>query len=236
MLDDVQPDLVLVFLSPGAQLLLDPSAARHMKQLPSGRLIPRDLEELVPGFLHEPVAAVHAFLLDRSAIYSRYRAQFTDKGAEAEDFRKFVLSNAERPPVIDAMYRESLDELTTMTRVCADRGIEVRAIVLIEPYQDSEQRWSDYLARYSALGAPPKGTPRTESTDILLPELQRRGVKAWDLTRVITLFGTDLPRFTCDNSHWSAIGHKNVAIDLLRKIKMDGLDAALRQARRADPR
>ena len=39
LLDATQPDLVVVFVSPGRQLLLDPSSARNITQLPSGRLI-----------------------------------------------------------------------------------------------------------------------------------------------------------------------------------------------------
>ena len=236
LLDDVQPDLVLVFVSPGRQLLLDPSSARNITQLASGRLIPKDLERSVPAWLREPVAAAHGYLLSRSAIYSRYRSNFTDMGAVEDAQQKYVISAADPPPEIEGMLEESLRELELMARLCAQRGIEVRAVVLLEAYQDSQPEWESYLRRNGSKGAPPIGTPRTESTQVLVAEFAARGVKSWPLDDAITRIGTNRAMFTCDNAHWSAVGHRLVAQHLLRALRAEVLDQRLLQARRAAPR
>ena len=236
LVDVVQPDLILVFVSPGAQLLLDPSAARNVVRLETGQLLPRDLHDTFPTALHSAVATGHGWMLDVSAIYTRYRKKLTDNSKRKDEIDKFVVSRAERAPEVEAMYQDSLAELAALQRIADERGIVLRPIILLEPAQDRRDRWNTYLRLHGDKGAPPIGTSRTESTEVLFEDFAALGVHSWSFDKVITIIGTDRKKYTCDRAHWSDEGHRLVARAILELIQQEQLDESLPAARRANPR
>ena len=112
----------------------------------------------------------------------------------------------------------------------------MRAAILLEAYQDSEMHWDTYVRNNASMGAPPLGTPRTESTKVLTREFAKRGVKSWSMNDAITLIGTRRNKFTCDDAHWSAAGHRVIAQHLLNALTSKGLDERLLDNRRKSPR
>lgn len=234
LLEPLDPDLVIVFVSPGAQMMLDPSSARHYVRV-GGELLPADIAGALPEPLLPAAAALHRALTG-SALYTRYRAQATDQGRRASEVDKFVLSRAPRTPEVEQTLQRTWSELDALGRACRARGCELRVLLVPEPYMDKEERWRGFLRENAALGAPPLGTPRDEPLELLRAELAQRQIASWSLRDTLAVIGADRARYTCDKAHWSAAGHELVAQALLAFLRADGLDSALPAARAKRPR
>ncbi|MBM3985172.1 MAG: hypothetical protein FJ296_05720 [Planctomycetes bacterium] len=248
LLPEVQPDLVLLFLAPGSQALLDWSSARHYVHA-GGRLLPLDIARALPGPLLPAAAALHA-ALGHSAIYTRYRARASDTGRRPPEISRFVLSRAPAGPLVEPLLQRTWDELAALADAARAQGAELRVVLHYEPFMDSPGAWAAYLRTHAASGAPPPGTPREEPLDRLREECARRGIATWSMADVLTQIGSDHARYTCDDAHWSAEGHALVAGGLAERLAADdggtprepgtladgGLLERLRRARADRPR
>jgi hypothetical protein len=234
LLETVQPDLVLIFVSPGSQMLMDPSSARHYVHV-GLHLLPSDIADATPGALLPAAAALHQ-TLTHSALYTRYRAKATDQGRRAEEIDKFVLSRAPRSTEVEAMLQRTWAELAALATACRERGVELRVVLVPEPYMDRDDRWQTYLRNNASAGAPPPHTPRREPLDVLSEEARRSDAAAWSLLPALNVIGSDRARYTCDKAHWSDAGHRVVAAVLLDALRADGLQTTLPRARASKPR
>lgn len=234
LLDTAEPDLVLLFVSPGSQMLMDPSSARHYVHV-GRRLLPNDIASATPDALLPAAAALH-HALTGSALYTRYRAKATDQGRRAAEIDKFVLSRAARGAEIQSMLERTWSELAALADACRERGVELRVVLVPEPYMDRENRWRTYLRNNAAAGAPPIATQREEPLDVLAEEAARVGAASWTLLPALDVIGSDRERYTCDKAHWSDEGHLVIARHLLERIRADRLDEALPAARAVRPR
>jgi hypothetical protein len=248
LLPQAEPDLVLLFLAPGSQALLDWSSARHYVHAGS-RLLPLDIARLVPDPLLPAAAALHA-ALGRSAIYTRYRARASDAGRRPPEISRFVLSRAPASPLVQPLLQRTWDEIAALDEAARAQGAELRVVLHYEPFMDGPGAWAAYLRDHAAGGAPPPGTPREEPLEVLREECARRGIGCWSLADVLTRIGTDHARYTCDDAHWSAEGHALVAEGLAERLAADdggtptrpgtlaagGLIERLRRARADRPR
>ncbi len=219
----VQPDLVLLFVAPGSQMLLDPSSTRHYVHV-GVDLLPLDIASVCPQPLLPLAATVHG-ALTHSSIYRRYRARASDQGRRSAEIDKFVLSRATLAPglaeVVEPMLERTWDELEALALAARAQGVALRVVLLYEPYMDSDEAWRAYLHGNAAAGAPPVGTPREQSLDALREACERRGITCWSLGDVITHIGSDHRRFTCDDAHWSPEGHAAVAEGLAELLAAD---------------
>ncbi len=234
MLDELQPDLVLVFLSPGRQLLLDPSNTKKWMHV-RGRMVPADIAESFPEALVPAAAAANELLL-HSALYKRYRIQLNEHGRVRRKNRDFVLSRAKRDAEATMLLERTQNEMRELLVQATARGVEVRAILIPEPCQDSDAEWNQYLRKYAQFGAPPRGTPREEPIAVMAEWVGEAGVRSWSFMSEISIMGEDRGRFTCDGAHWSAAGHLLIAKGIARHMHSDGTAPRLIEHRRRNPR
>lgn len=232
--DAVQPDLVLLFFSPGDQFMFDVSNASVWTSW-NGRTVPRDLVEGVPEALVPLVIGGHEFLMG-SSLYSRWRATAIENDQRPEGVRGYVLSRAEPPEYARPYIQQTFDELAALRAHCEERGIVLRVLLLPESYMDSNGRWARYKQRWLDRGGPPLPTPREEPLQVLHERLLELGIACHSLDATILRFGEDRDTYTCDGAHWSAEGHAEVARSILQALRSERLLAALRDARAARPR
>ena len=134
------------------------------------------------------------------------------------------------------MFDRTVEEIGAMARLARERRIQVRGVVMPEKYMDALNRWAGYKKTNAAAGAPPARTHREEPLEVLAEVLAEQGIPSYSLLEEITLFGTDRERYTCDDAHWRAEGHRIVAESILRQMEEEDLPPKLLQSRRARPR
>jgi hypothetical protein len=238
LIPELRPDLILMEISPGSQMMLDPSSTRHYVHVGEGDdkvLLPKDIANAFPEPLL-PAAAILHQTLNHSAIYTRYRAKATDQGRRAKAIDKFVLSRAPRPPEIEPTLQQTFDELRALGVAAREAGVEVRAVVLPEPYMDDPARWRNYTLNHRDKGAPPVGTPREQPLEVLTEVLAERGIGSYSMLQPITQIGADRAKFTCDEAHWSPIGHELIARAIFQHMLREELPERLMKERAANPR
>lgn len=237
LIPELEPDLVLLFISAGAQMMLDPSSAQHWVTLESGEVVPRDIAEALPGPLRPLGLTVHETLLN-SHLYLRYRAQFESAGSRPPTLLRFMYTGPEMDPAAREMFANTVNELGALLEFCQERGTELRAVVLPEAYQMNDQKWAEWL-RYGAtrdVGSPPQDTPRLAPTLALDARLTELGFSTWLMRDELEQMGGDVDTFTNDGRHWSKAGHRVIAVGLLERMRAEGLVQRLLAARRAAPR
>ena len=236
--EKLQPDVILVFFSPGDQFMLDVSGARSWAQY-DGRLVPNDLVEAWSGPWSEPllptVLRTHELLMG-SHLYSRWRASKIETLKRPPEVRGYVLSRAEPPPFAVPYIQATFDEISNLQRLCNEQRIVLRVVILPEAYMDNEGRWEQYKNRWADRGGPPLSTAREEPIVVLAEEMGARGVHCYSLAPEVRTFGTDRARYTCDGAHWSREGHEVVAAALLRQLRAERLLMRLIQERAENPR
>ena len=225
----VEPDLVLLPLSPAAQLMLDPRRTQRWVRLGED-LVPRDVLAGWPEPLWPLRAGIHGFLM-RSNLYVRHQAQFSvsDEGGLEVEVQRWCLSRAPQPAAIDRLVDLTLSEYAAFAETLAQRDVALRVLVLPESFQDSEERWERYLRDYAGAGAPPAGTPRLEGVELLLERCAQLGLSTWDLTAEVTELGRAPERnYAKDAVHWSGAGHGLIARGIARRLRDEGLIETLR--------
>lgn len=237
LIPEVQPDLVLVFVSAGAQMMLDPSAAQHWTTLDDGRVVPKDIADALPRMLQPLGLSVHELLLN-SHLYLRYRAQFESAGSRPETLLRFMYTGPEMAPEARQMFANTVAELVAVRDFCAERDLPLRVVVLPEAYQMNDQKWAEWL-RYGAtrdVGSPPQDTPRLAPTLALDAKLKELGLTTWLMKDELEAIGRDVDTFTNDGRHWSKAGHRVIAVGLQQRMQAEGLVDSLVAKRRAAPR
>jgi lysophospholipase L1-like esterase len=234
LLPQVKPDLVLVFVYPGSQALMDVSATRSSVVV-DGELVPADIVEDTPPLLLPAAVVAHKALLS-SALYKRWRLQATDNGRRPPEIDRFVFSRAPHRPVIDSYLERTWAELAALAAGCREAGVALRAVLVPEYFMDADKPWREFLAENAALGAPPPGTSRTEPIEALAEKLESLGIQSWSMVAALDVIGTDHDKYTGDGRHWTPAGHDIIAMSLLQNIKRESLLDALRARRAAHPR
>ncbi|TAJ19414.1 MAG: SGNH/GDSL hydrolase family protein [Planctomycetota bacterium] len=238
LIPELRPDLILMEISPGSQMMLDPSSTRHYVHVGKGDdevLLPIDIANAVPEPLYPAAALLHQ-TLTHSAIYTRYRAKASDQGRRAKEIDKFVLSRAPRPPEIEPTLQRTFDELRALGIAAREAGVELRAVVMPEPYMDHPARWKNYTQNHGDKGAPPVGTPREEPLEVLTEVLTERGIESYSMLQPITQIGTDRDKYNVDEGHWKSIGHELIARAIFLSMVREGLPERLMKERAAHPR
>lgn len=232
LLPEVEPDLVFVVVSPGAQLLLDPSAARQWLRMEDGELVRSDIVDGWPEPLWPVAVALHEALLS-SALYTRHMAKFQIENEDRpERIQRWVLTRAQDTGLVADMLARTFDELAALRDAVAAVGAELRLLVMPEHYQDAARHWRGYCAENQAMGAPPLGTPRNEPTDVLAEMCQALGLEVWRFDEEIERIGADRKTFLAeDERHWSPVGHRVIANGLRRRLIEGGLIERLAQRR-----
>ncbi|GEM_PF-3475060 len=235
MIPEVQPDLVILFISPGSQSILGPGLDSQSMTV-GDILVPKDIVEDVPEFLRPLAVKLHHLLL-HSNLYARYRAQFLGQEDKQKRVQGFILSRAERGPVIESMLQYTLTDLDLLAAACADSGVNLRLLVLPEPQQQHRVTWAKHLRSMASKGAPSISTPRAEPTTVLIELLKTRGFDVWDFSNELGVIHDDMEKFCVDKSHWSPAGHDLMARGiLLRMTRDDRLVGKLIRDRRENPR
>ena len=239
LLDALEPDLVFVIAAPGAQLMLDPSAARRWVRYGPGQqdYLPADLAQGKPPSLLPAVAALHRLGSDLSGIYRRHRAKFQSNEDRPAEMQRWTVSKALRSGPVDELLGNTLREAEALGELCRARGVELVMLVLPEVYMDSDRAWRGYLRANQRGGAPPVGTPRAEPTSQLEALLQERGLTTWNFFEEMTQMGLDREAHTmADGRHWSQLGHGIFARGVMRRLVQEGHLERLAERRRANPR
>ena len=235
LIPKLHPDLVLVFVSPGSQALMDPSGTRNYVRV-DGELVPSDIAMDTPRLLL-PAAILAHEALSHSALYSRWRLEATDAGRRPKEIDRFVISRAPHGPEIELMLTRTWADLAALAKGCREAGVELRALLVPEPFMDCEAHWHEHLVDNVSAGAPPVGTPRVEPIEVLDEKLSALGITCWSFHDALTVIGGDRKKFTgADGQHWSAAGHDVIAATILRNIKREGLLETLRERRQGRPR
>jgi len=235
LIEQVEPDVVFVLLSPGAQILLDPSAAKAWLRV-GDSLVPTDVAEGWPEFALPAVALAHGWL-KHSNLYQRHRSKFSIGGERDARVQRWVISRAERTPRVQASLDRTFEELAALGRIAERAGVEVRVVLLPEHYQATDAAWRGFLEREAPFGAPPQGTPRSEPIDVLEELLAAIGLETWSLAEEARAMGHDPARYQMpDDYHWSAEGHALIADALDRELRRERLIEAALAKRAASPR
>lgn len=240
LLESVDPDLVLVFVAPDGQSLLDPSTAAQWVPF-RGELIPRDLAEFWPEPLLPTVLRVHDLLL-HSSLYVRHRAKRAVEGRRPPEIDRFLLCRADveggRDERVADMMETTRAELRELARDCAAHGAELRAVIVPHSAQYGDEPWQLFLQSFQSQAAPPLGTPRSEPTDVLEAWVAELGIASWNLyPEVSRFFEPSKTMILDDNAHWSPAGHARVGKALQERLAAEpGLAARLLAARAANPR
>lgn len=234
LLDVLKPDLILLFVSPGRQMLLSHVQGMRVEQIGDSR-IPVDIVSATPSFLH-PVLPWLLEILTTSSLYTRYRAALVADIHVPRSYRRYMLSRTPVPSVIEEVLEATFAEFQSLQEKCDRLGIEVRAVVIAEPSQGSEGRWERYLERENKTGAPRPGTDRREPNEVLEERLSAVGVDSWQFFEVIAAMGRQPDHYLCDNFHWSEAGHYLIAQRLLRQMSQEGFLNTLPRSREKKPR
>lgn len=216
----LQPDLILLFISPGAQMLLDPSAATQWVSV-GGEVVPRDVAQALPEALAPAAVALHQALLG-SNLYARYRAQLQASGDRPEHLRRFIFSEREPPAAAVGMLESAWRELAELVKYCREQKVALRAVLLPEAHQAREARWREWTVDSIQRGGPPLDMLRDEPTRALRNKLESLGLTVWTLDKEIEQIGADVDRFTVDGRHWTPLGHRVIAWGLLERLNNDG--------------
>ena len=240
LLDALEPDLVFVCVSPGAQLMLDPSSARHWVRYGDGAgdLIPADVVEGWPRAAIPLIAPIHRFLSAHSGIYRRMRAKFQVGGEQDPLLQRWMLTFQPHSAAIEELIGATLAEARALRDQCAESGTELVVVVLPEIFQCNDQVWEHHLREHQRSGAPPIGTPRREPLDALEQLFAGQGFRTWSFWDEVERMGLDRLRYVVSrtDNHWTRAGHELVARGLAQRLKQSGLLEELAGARRARPR
>jgi hypothetical protein len=234
LLPQIQPDLVLLFVAPGSQMMLGPSLDSECVTV-GDQLAPRDIVESVPGFLQPAVVDVHRWLLNFS-LYVRYRAQFLNQDNKQQRVQGFVLSRNPHDEAIEELLQNTLSDFALLIAACSENGVELRAVAMPESFQADRRTWGKYLKTQASRGAPPITTARAEPTEVMVELLEEQGFSIWDVTREVERIGSDFEKYTFDKKHWSSEGHQVIAQGLARRMIDETLIGELVRKRKKNPR
>jgi hypothetical protein len=101
---------------------------------------------------------------------------------------------------------------------------------------DDPARWRNYTLNHRDKGAPPVGTPREQPLEVLTEVLAERGIGSYSMLQPIAQIGADRAKFTCDEAHWSPIGHELIARAIFQHMLREELPERLMKERAANPR
>ncbi|MHC4261590.1 MAG: hypothetical protein ACYSWX_03645 [Planctomycetota bacterium] len=219
----VDPDLVFIALSPSAQMLIDNSDARRWVRV-DGELVDASVVDGWPEPLVPLRVAFHRLAM-RSNLYVRHRAKLQAGGGDRpEAIQRWFLSREPVPESVAPRVEDAFRALTELRDACRAREIELVALLIPTEAQDSNRRWNQFLRVSGKFGAPPIGTPRLESIEVLAERCQELGISAWDLSAACDQFATDRDNWYADDGiHWSGQGHQLIARALLRELTESGL-------------
>ncbi len=234
LLPTVQPDLVLIFASPGWTLRPNKRVGDWVAV--GDRLVPGDIVESWPPALRSVPATWHQWLLS-SHIYQRHRAVVGRGGDETPEARHFVLSRAQPPEAVREFLEGTQQALGLLSERAEALGIEVRLVLMPETFQIAPHIWKKYLLENAATGAPPPGTSAVEPMAVLMELVVSAGAESWTLYQEVLRFMSDVDRYYQDDeAHWNAAGHGAMAEALDRLVREAQLLDRLRERRAASPR
>ena len=143
--------MVFVLVSPGAQILLDPSAARNWSRV-GERLVPTDLVE---GVARAPPRRRRRGPRRSDALehLRRHRARFTVGGERDGSIQRWVISRAPRSPEVQAMLERTFEEMAALRRAAERAGVEVRVALLPEHYMATDASWRAFTQQQAQYGA-----------------------------------------------------------------------------------
>lgn len=231
----VEPDLILLFIGPDSQSLIDATGAQNWVWV-GDLLAPSDIVAGVPEVLQPLTVRLHKLLL-RSNLYARYRARFGGSDSKRDKaLQGFYVSRAARSPVLEYEYRRTLEEMGALADAARERNIELRAVVLPQNLQ-SPGKWKDFLKWGQRRGAPPIGTPSSEPNTVLREDLEAVGMTVWVFDTPILMIAGNLDRHSTDGYHWSESGHRIIADAVYRRLELQPeLRKKLSDHRLASPR
>ena len=234
LLPELQPDLILIFASPGWTLRPNKRVGDWVAV--GDRLVPGDVLDDWPGWLHPLAAGLHDAMLG-SPLYRRHRAVAGKGGDETPEARHFVLSRAEPPPAVAEFLDGTVQALALLGERAEAAGAEVRVVLMPETFMIAPHIWEKYLLENAATGAPPPGTSPVEPMAALQDLVRGSGLETWTLYQEILRFMSDVDRYyQADEAHWNGTGHAAMAETLEWLIRDAGLSARLAAARAAAPR
>lgn len=240
LLDAIEPDLVFVLVSPGAQLLLDPSGFDAWTRFGDGTedVVPADVVEGLPEFALPIVGRAHRFLVQHSGIYARMRAKFQVLGEMDSSLHRWMLSRAENSTQVQAMIDATLVEARALSAQCTERGIRLVFVLLPEIFQCNDQVWAAHLRQHGGQGAPAIGTPRREPLEALEELFHRAGLETWTFWEEVDLMGRERLKYVVsrNDNHWTQPGHDVFAQGLFERLTRDGLLDELLRKRIQNPR
>ena len=234
LLDTVQPDLVLLFLSPSSQCMLQPDRSSAVRRV-GDRWAPRFLVDPAPGWARPALATADERLLS-SHLYTRWRAGRLDQAKRGHDLQGFVLTRDIESPEAAERVDRTFAEFASLKELLDRRQILLRAVVMPDKYLATDWEWDTFLKRRRADGGPPPDTPRSEPTEVLFERLEELGIGCYTLVQALEEFGEEKVRFTCDGVHWNAVGHRVVAGILLEQMDAEGVLPLLSEFRAGRPR
>ncbi len=220
LIPQVQPDLIIIFVSPG--WTLRPNTRAGDWELVGERLVPADIVEAWPQALRPLPATIHR-LMSHSHLYARHRAAFRKGGKLAPRIAHFVLSHAEPGPDVRPFVDNTVAALLALQHAAEQARCEVLAALLPETFQINRAVWERYLADHAAAGAPPIGTDPLEPMVALQALVEQTGIRAWPFYQEVATFMRDVDRYyQVDEAHWTADGHGAFATTLAERLRDTG--------------
>lgn len=216
LLDDVDPALVVIFLSP-CWSLVDNSAAGEWVAV-GNRFTPASVVAGWPELLHPLKVSVHELML-HSNLYLRRQAVERGRGI-APRLADFTLTRSppeDAQPLVDRLRRA----LVELRKAAEARGATVVALLLPEDFQVNPAAWQAYLRDKAATGAPPPDTGAREPLRALAELVESAGIEArtmWDDVLAIMRVPDSYLK-----AHWTESGHAAAAPLVLARLQERGL-------------
>ncbi len=241
LIEVIQPDLVLLVVSPGGRCLIDSSSA-YANVLIGGQLVPRDLASRVPHRFMKPVMAAHRWLSDHSSLYAHYRAFVGELdgglGALRESF--MYCGDAEMRHDVAYFVERTFRAIDELNHAIERNHARLVVVVLHEYAGTNDARWSSFVAAHVGSVGPRLGTPRQKPIEALQERLRRNRIASWSILEFQQRISDDRQKYFAgrgqDQEHLSAIGSQLLAIELARQFESSGILRVLSKSRAEHPR
>lgn len=240
-LDVVEPDLILLFVSPGGRCLLDTSSTYEHVRIDEV-LVPRDLAEWAPRRFVLPIARVHRWLSEHSPMYGRHRRVASDLDGGLGDVRTGFVLTGERNPGGDVLYllEQTFHAVEGLRLMASRKHARVLAVTIYDAHATSESTWKQFIRTKLNRRGPKPGTRREHAIEVLRSRLAGLGVPSWFFPEFQESAAANRKQYFADDGrdgeHLNAAGTALFAVTLTKAFDDSGVLRELAANRAAHPR
>ncbi|MBK6939050.1 MAG: SGNH/GDSL hydrolase family protein [Planctomycetes bacterium] len=227
-LDVVEPDLVLLFLSPGGRCLLDTSSTYENVRI-DNVLVPRDLAAWAPRRFVLQIARIHQWLSEHSRMYARHRRVASDLDGGLGDVRTGFVFTGEPNPGGDVQYllEQTFHAIEGLRVLASRKHGRVLAVAIYDAHATSESTWKQFIQLKLNRRGPKPGTRRERTIEALRARLASLGIPSWFFPEFQESAAASRKQYYADEGrdgeHLSAAGTALFAVTLTKAFDDSGV-------------